>query len=179
MAVLGVLLSPGVFRLVRASVNSVREELYVDAARVSGFGQRADHAPTHPAGRDRTHHHPDHQHVRRRHRHPGRHRIPWTGLTRRAKLGRHAQRCLRQPIPQTPPAAVAGPGHCEPSRCSGPGWAALFVTPSSAVAAPQPAADARRPSPPQPPPGRMTPQPDPVRFPHAPRQVNRCWSSRT
>ncbi|MGP4043867.1 dipeptide/oligopeptide/nickel ABC transporter permease/ATP-binding protein [Streptomyces sp. 2A115] len=38
MAVLGVILAPGVFRLVRASVTSVREELYVDAARVSGLG---------------------------------------------------------------------------------------------------------------------------------------------
>jgi peptide/nickel transport system permease protein len=38
MAVFGVLLSPGVFRLVRASVVSVREELYVDAARVAGLG---------------------------------------------------------------------------------------------------------------------------------------------
>ncbi|WP_232838289.1 dipeptide/oligopeptide/nickel ABC transporter permease/ATP-binding protein [Streptomyces geranii] len=37
MAVFGVLLSPGVFRLIRASVISVREELYVDAARVSGL----------------------------------------------------------------------------------------------------------------------------------------------
>ncbi|NGO06684.1 dipeptide/oligopeptide/nickel ABC transporter permease/ATP-binding protein [Streptomyces sp. HC44] len=37
MAVLGVILAPGVFRLVRASVTSVREELYVDAARVSGL----------------------------------------------------------------------------------------------------------------------------------------------
>ncbi|MBL1111477.1 dipeptide/oligopeptide/nickel ABC transporter permease/ATP-binding protein [Streptomyces sp. 110] len=38
MAVLGIILAPGVFRLVRASVTSVREELYVDAARVSGLG---------------------------------------------------------------------------------------------------------------------------------------------
>ncbi|MGW7756678.1 dipeptide/oligopeptide/nickel ABC transporter permease/ATP-binding protein [Streptomyces violaceusniger] len=38
MAVLGLILAPGVFRLVRASVTSVREELYVDAARVSGLG---------------------------------------------------------------------------------------------------------------------------------------------
>ncbi|PRY13560.1 dipeptide/oligopeptide/nickel ABC transporter permease/ATP-binding protein [Kineococcus rhizosphaerae] len=37
MAVFGVLLSPGVFRLIRASVTAVREELYVDAARVSGL----------------------------------------------------------------------------------------------------------------------------------------------
>ncbi|MEW1827016.1 dipeptide/oligopeptide/nickel ABC transporter permease/ATP-binding protein [Streptomyces sp. NPDC088196] len=37
MAVFGVLMSPGVFRLIRASVISVREELYVDAARVSGL----------------------------------------------------------------------------------------------------------------------------------------------
>ncbi|WP_230396614.1 dipeptide/oligopeptide/nickel ABC transporter permease/ATP-binding protein [Streptomyces blattellae] len=37
MAVFGVLMSPGVFRLVRGSVNAVREELYVDAARVSGL----------------------------------------------------------------------------------------------------------------------------------------------
>ncbi|WP_421106030.1 dipeptide/oligopeptide/nickel ABC transporter permease/ATP-binding protein [Streptomyces sp. NEAU-S77] len=37
MTVLGVILAPGVFRLVRASVTSVREELYVDAARVSGL----------------------------------------------------------------------------------------------------------------------------------------------
>jgi peptide/nickel transport system permease protein len=37
MAVLGLLLAPSVFRLVRASVISVREELYVDAARVAGL----------------------------------------------------------------------------------------------------------------------------------------------
>ncbi|GAA4697481.1 dipeptide/oligopeptide/nickel ABC transporter permease/ATP-binding protein [Phytohabitans rumicis] len=38
MMVFGVLMAPGVFRLIRASVTSVREELYVDAARVSGLG---------------------------------------------------------------------------------------------------------------------------------------------
>ncbi|WP_253208755.1 ABC transporter permease subunit [Streptomyces niphimycinicus] len=38
MAMLGLILAPGVFRLVRASVTSMREELYVDAARVSGLG---------------------------------------------------------------------------------------------------------------------------------------------
>lgn len=38
MAVFGVLMAPGVFRLVRGSVIAVREELYVDAARVSGLG---------------------------------------------------------------------------------------------------------------------------------------------
>ncbi|MFJ5307108.1 dipeptide/oligopeptide/nickel ABC transporter permease/ATP-binding protein [Streptomyces sp. NPDC088350] len=37
MAVFGLLMSPGVFRLIRASVISVREELYVDAAQVSGL----------------------------------------------------------------------------------------------------------------------------------------------
>jgi peptide/nickel transport system permease protein len=37
MVVFGVLMAPGVFRLVRASVLAVREELYVDAARVSGL----------------------------------------------------------------------------------------------------------------------------------------------
>jgi ABC-type dipeptide/oligopeptide/nickel transport system ATPase component/ABC-type dipeptide/oligopeptide/nickel transport system permease subunit len=37
MAVFGVLLSPGIFRLTRTGVVSVREELYVDAARVSGL----------------------------------------------------------------------------------------------------------------------------------------------
>jgi peptide/nickel transport system permease protein len=37
MAVFGVLLAPGVYRLIRASVTAVREELYVDAARVSGL----------------------------------------------------------------------------------------------------------------------------------------------
>ena len=36
MAVFGVLLSPGVFRLTRAGVQSVRKELYIDAAKVSG-----------------------------------------------------------------------------------------------------------------------------------------------
>jgi peptide/nickel transport system permease protein len=40
MAVFGVLIAPGVFRLIRASVIAVREELYVDAARVSGLGDR-------------------------------------------------------------------------------------------------------------------------------------------
>jgi peptide/nickel transport system permease protein len=37
MLVFGVLIAPGVFRLARASVTAVREELYVDAARVSGL----------------------------------------------------------------------------------------------------------------------------------------------
>tara|TARA_R110002051_G_scaffold62144_2_gene113774 strand:+ start:924 stop:2705 length:1782 start_codon:yes stop_codon:yes gene_type:complete len=38
MAVFGVLLSPGVFRLTRNGVQSVRKELYIDAAKVSGVG---------------------------------------------------------------------------------------------------------------------------------------------
>uniref|UniRef100_UPI0039EEACAD ABC transporter permease n=1 Tax=Sinomonas sp. G460-2 TaxID=3393464 RepID=UPI0039EEACAD len=38
MAVFGVLLFPGFFRVVRGAVQSVRNELYVDAARVSGLG---------------------------------------------------------------------------------------------------------------------------------------------
>ncbi|MFD5750452.1 dipeptide/oligopeptide/nickel ABC transporter permease/ATP-binding protein [Streptomyces sp. NPDC127033] len=38
MTVLGVIMAPMVFRLIRASVVAVREELYVDAARVSGLG---------------------------------------------------------------------------------------------------------------------------------------------
>ncbi|WAH97307.1 dipeptide/oligopeptide/nickel ABC transporter permease/ATP-binding protein [Arthrobacter sp. MMS18-M83] len=37
MAVLGLIVSPSVYRLVRASVVSVREELFVDAAKVSGL----------------------------------------------------------------------------------------------------------------------------------------------
>ena len=37
MAVFGVLISAGIFRLIRGSVTAVREELYVDAARVSGL----------------------------------------------------------------------------------------------------------------------------------------------
>jgi peptide/nickel transport system permease protein len=37
MIVLGVIMAPMVFRLIRASVLAVREELYVDAARVSGL----------------------------------------------------------------------------------------------------------------------------------------------
>ena len=37
MATFGVLLSPGVFRLTRSGVQSVRNELYIDAARVSGL----------------------------------------------------------------------------------------------------------------------------------------------
>ncbi|OIH94298.1 dipeptide/oligopeptide/nickel ABC transporter permease/ATP-binding protein [Curtobacterium sp. MCBA15_001] len=37
MAVFGVLLSPGFFRLVRTAVQSVRNELYVDAARIAGL----------------------------------------------------------------------------------------------------------------------------------------------
>jgi peptide/nickel transport system permease protein len=41
MAIFGVLLSPAFFRLVYASVNSVRHELYVDAARVSGLSDVA------------------------------------------------------------------------------------------------------------------------------------------
>ncbi|MGO4807128.1 dipeptide/oligopeptide/nickel ABC transporter permease/ATP-binding protein [Arthrobacter sp. 2MCAF15] len=38
MTVFGVIIAPAVFRLVRSSVVAVREELYVDAARVSGLG---------------------------------------------------------------------------------------------------------------------------------------------
>ncbi|WP_159501425.1 dipeptide/oligopeptide/nickel ABC transporter permease/ATP-binding protein [Microbacterium sp. 18062] len=38
MAVFGIVLAPAIFRLVRAAVQSVRGELYVDAARVSGLG---------------------------------------------------------------------------------------------------------------------------------------------
>ena len=38
MAVFGVLLAPGVFRIVRAAVQAVRGELYIDAARVAGLG---------------------------------------------------------------------------------------------------------------------------------------------
>ncbi|MFG3289119.1 ATP-binding cassette domain-containing protein [Streptomyces sp. NPDC048179] len=38
MIVLGVIMAPMVFRLIRASVLAVREELYVDAARVFGLG---------------------------------------------------------------------------------------------------------------------------------------------
>ncbi len=37
MAIFGVLLSPAYYRLVHATVSAVREELYVDAARVSGL----------------------------------------------------------------------------------------------------------------------------------------------
>ncbi|MFZ0529077.1 MAG: dipeptide/oligopeptide/nickel ABC transporter permease/ATP-binding protein [Propionicimonas sp.] len=37
MGVFGVLMSTGVYRLIRGSVTSVREELYVDAARVAGL----------------------------------------------------------------------------------------------------------------------------------------------
>ncbi len=40
MIVFGVLLSPGYFRLTRTAVQSVRNELYVDAARVSGLSDR-------------------------------------------------------------------------------------------------------------------------------------------
>lgn len=38
MVAFGVLISPGYFRLTRTAVQSVRNELYVDAARVSGLG---------------------------------------------------------------------------------------------------------------------------------------------
>jgi peptide/nickel transport system permease protein len=38
MAVFGVIIAPGVFRLARSSVMAVREELFIDAARVSGLG---------------------------------------------------------------------------------------------------------------------------------------------
>lgn len=41
MAVFGVLIAPGYYRLVRAMVHSVRNELYVDAARVAGISDRA------------------------------------------------------------------------------------------------------------------------------------------
>ncbi|PPG27680.1 dipeptide/oligopeptide/nickel ABC transporter permease/ATP-binding protein [Pseudoclavibacter sp. RFBB5] len=38
LAVFGVLIAPSVFLLIRSSVRAVREELYVDAAKVSGLG---------------------------------------------------------------------------------------------------------------------------------------------
>ena len=38
LAVFGVLIAPAAFQLVRGSVRAVREELYIDAARVSGLG---------------------------------------------------------------------------------------------------------------------------------------------
>jgi peptide/nickel transport system permease protein len=38
MAVFGVIIAPAVYRLVRSSVIAVREELFIDAARVSGLG---------------------------------------------------------------------------------------------------------------------------------------------
>lgn len=38
MIVFGIIISPGYFRLTRTSVQAVRNELYVDAARVSGLG---------------------------------------------------------------------------------------------------------------------------------------------
>ncbi|PPL20397.1 dipeptide/oligopeptide/nickel ABC transporter permease/ATP-binding protein [Microterricola pindariensis] len=41
MAVLGVMVSPGIFRLVRSLVIGVKNELYVDAARVAGLSSRA------------------------------------------------------------------------------------------------------------------------------------------
>lgn len=41
MVVFGILLSPGFFRLTRTAVQSVRGELYVDAARVSGLSDRS------------------------------------------------------------------------------------------------------------------------------------------
>ncbi|WP_254359490.1 ATP-binding cassette domain-containing protein [Microbacterium hominis] len=40
MGMLGILISPAYFRLVRAAVRNVRNELYVDAARVSGLSDR-------------------------------------------------------------------------------------------------------------------------------------------
>ncbi|MCP2635919.1 dipeptide/oligopeptide/nickel ABC transporter permease/ATP-binding protein [Microbacterium sp. HD4P20] len=40
MAVFGILLAPAVFRIVRAAVQGVRNELYVDAARVAGLSDR-------------------------------------------------------------------------------------------------------------------------------------------
>ncbi|WP_426765738.1 dipeptide/oligopeptide/nickel ABC transporter permease/ATP-binding protein [Pseudarthrobacter sp. 1G09] len=41
MIAFGILLSPGYFRLTRTSVQSVRNELYVDAARVAGLSDRS------------------------------------------------------------------------------------------------------------------------------------------
>jgi ABC-type dipeptide/oligopeptide/nickel transport system ATPase component/ABC-type dipeptide/oligopeptide/nickel transport system permease subunit len=41
MVAFGILLSPGYFRLTRTSVQSVRNELYVDAARVAGLSDRS------------------------------------------------------------------------------------------------------------------------------------------
>ncbi|WP_106401501.1 dipeptide/oligopeptide/nickel ABC transporter permease/ATP-binding protein [Actinocorallia populi] len=40
MAIFGVLLSPGIYRIVRNQVVGVKKELFVDAARVSGLGDR-------------------------------------------------------------------------------------------------------------------------------------------
>ena len=83
---------PGVFRLVRASVVGVREELYVDAARVSGLGDaRIMRRHILPVVH-RADGHPDVADARHRDRHPGRAGVPRPRLGEPGQLGRHAQR---------------------------------------------------------------------------------------
>ena len=76
MLIFGVLLAPAFFRLVYAAVTAVRNELYVDAARVSGLSDVPHHRPAHPLRRARADHHPDRDHREHRDRDPVRTGVP-------------------------------------------------------------------------------------------------------
>ena len=117
MAVFGVLMSPAFFRLVYTLVRGVREELYVDAARVSGLSRRPDHRAAHPHRGPRAGDHPvgascwaSRMAIQVR---PG---LPRAWATSPSHLGQHAQRRLRQHLHEPRARAVAG-ARRSPSRC--------------------------------------------------------------
>ena len=96
MMIFGILLSPAYFRLVYASVTAVRNELYVDAARVSGLSDvriigrhilTVVRAPVIIQAAMILGH---------RHRHPGGPGIPGPRRPEHPHLGQHAQRRVRQ-----------------------------------------------------------------------------------
>lgn len=76
MVIFGALMSPAFYRLVYASVSSVREELYVDAAASRASPTRASSPGTSSAWCARRPHHPGRDGARHRHRHPVRSGVP-------------------------------------------------------------------------------------------------------
>ena len=76
MAVFGVIVAPTYYRLVRSVVLGVRNELYVDAARVVGLSDLPHRRPPRAVGGPRAGDHPELVHPGRRHRHRGRRRLP-------------------------------------------------------------------------------------------------------
>ena len=111
MIAFGILLSPGYFRLTRTAVQSVRNELYVDAARVSGLSDARHHRPAHLLRGPRADHHPDRHGLRHRDRHPVRPGVPRPGRPHGPHLGRHGQRRLQEHLPHAGHPALARAGH--------------------------------------------------------------------